>query len=32
MREGHAVGLTMKRGVGIGQTAVADGEQIETGL
>lgn len=31
MRERHTVGLTVKRGVGTGQTAVAEGEQIERG-
>lgn len=31
MREGHTVGLTVKRGVGTGQKAGAEGEQIEKG-
>lgn len=31
VREGHTVGLTMKRRWGTGQTAVAEGEQIERG-
>lgn len=31
VREGHTVGLTVKRGVGTGQTVVAEGKQIERG-
>lgn len=31
VRVRHTVGFTVKRGVGTGQTAVAEGEQIERG-
>lgn len=31
MSAGHTQGLTVKRGVCAGQTAVAEGEQIERG-
>lgn len=31
MRKGHTVGLTVKRGLGTGQSVVAEGEQIERG-